>query len=306
MPAYGDSLSAEETWALAYYVLSLAGKPDVRPAAPETGTVRVRRVRADVPAEPTAAVWRTAPLQRVSLRTTWLRSRQIGEARVAALHDGRQIGLLIEWDDPAPDLTALGIEEFRDAAAVQLPLHAGALHGPGHGEPNYVMGDRAAPVNIWHWKADWQLDLARYRDREDRHPAVVVDDSPFVAGLRSSEPAAAVAPAERHDPLFLTGRGAGNPMARSRRSAVENLNAAGVGTITSQPAEAQLVRGEGRWAEGKWRVVIVRALRTESARDAQFTPGSTSAVAFAVWDGAQRDRNGQKAVSVWQRLVLDP
>jgi len=128
---------------------------------------------------------------------------------------------------------------------------------------------------------------------------------PFVRGLRSSDPQAAVAPTDSHEPLFLTARAVNNPMARPRRSPVENLNAAGVGTITSQPAEAQIIRGEGRWADGKWRVVMVRSLRTENPRDAQLQPGQDSAVAFAVWDGAQRDRDGQKAVSVWQRLLLE-
>jgi hypothetical protein len=33
--------------------------------------------------------------------------------------------------------------------------------------------------------------------------------------------------------------------------------------------------------------------------------GQTAAVAFAVWDGEHRDRNGQKQVSIWQDLVLE-
>jgi DMSO reductase family type II enzyme heme b subunit len=94
-------------------------------------------------------------------------------------------------------------------------------------------------------------------------------------------------------------------MAAPRPSAVENLNAAGVGTVTSQAREAQVVTGEGRWADGKWRVVMRRTLRTGNARDAQFEPGQATTVAFAVWDGAQRDRDGQKAVSVWQRLLIE-
>jgi DMSO reductase family type II enzyme heme b subunit len=94
-------------------------------------------------------------------------------------------------------------------------------------------------------------------------------------------------------------------MSLPRRSPVESLNATGVGTITSQPPEAQVVKGEGRWTGGKWRVVMVRSLKTGSPRDAQLEPGQTTAVAFAVWDGAQRDRDGQKAVSVWQKLSIE-
>jgi mono/diheme cytochrome c family protein len=304
MPSYADSLSPEEMWGLAYYVMSLARQPSGKPAA-EEGALRVRRVSGDLPADPGAAAWRRATLTPVPLRTLWLRPQQVAAVRVAALHNGTDIGFLLEWDDPLSDQGALRAQEFRDAAAVQFPVQAAALHGHGHPEPSYVMGERDRPVNIWHWKADWQLDLARYRDREDRYAGLAVDDMPFVRGVPSSSPQAAVAATDQHEPLFLTGRAARNPMSVPRRSAVENLNGAGVGTITSQPPEAQVVRGEGRWADGKWRVVLVRALRTENPRDAQFAPGTTTTAAFAVWDGAQRDRDGQKAVSVWQRLQVE-
>jgi len=304
MPSYADSLSEKEMWGLAYYVLSLAKGPATKPL-PESGTLTVRRVAGDLPLDPHARVWRAARLQPVGLRTLWLRPKTIDRVRVAVLHNGREIGFLLEWDDPIADQAALGVQEFRDAAAVQFPLRPVALHAHGHPEPSYAMGEAQGPVNIWHWKADWQLDLARHRDLEDRYPAVAVDDVPFVRGMRSSDPGAILAPADRHDPLFLAARAAGNPMALPRRSAVENLNAAGLGTITSQPAEAQVIRGEGRWAGGKWRVVMVRALRTGNPRDAQFEPGQATTAAFAVWDGAQRDRDGQKAVSLWQRLRIE-
>ncbi len=287
MPSYADALTEEQTWALAYYVLSLARRPSAPPPS-EAGTVRVARVPGPLPADPEAPLWRRAALLRVPLRALWLRPRPVSEVRVAARHDGRTLGILLEWDDPVADESALGVQQFRDAAAVQFPVGSGGLHGPGHAEPSYVMGERDRPVNIWHWKADWQLDLARYRDREARFPRVVVDDAPFAG-----------------EPLFLTARGVGNLAALGRRSPVENLIAAGLGTVTAQLPEAQVVRGQGRWADGKWRVVMVRTLRTDSPLDVQFAPGENSAIAFAVWDGAQRDRDGQKAVSVWQRLAID-
>lgn len=306
MPAYGDALSQEETWGLAYYVLSLTDGRQAAKLPAENGAVRVRRVEGDLAVDPFAPAWRRARQQAIPLRTLWLRDRQIPAVRVAAVHNGLEIAFLLEWNDPVADVAALGVDQFRDAVAVQFPLRAAALHAHGHPEPSYAMGEKDNAVNIWHWKSDWQLDVARYRDREDRFARVVVDDTPFVRDGRSSSPDAAIAPADRHDPAFLTGRAAGNPMSRARASAVENLSATGVGTITSQPAATQVVRGEGRWADGRWRVVVVRPLRTPNASDAQFAPGEASAVAFAVWDGAERDRNGQKAVSVWQRLVLDP
>jgi len=50
--------------------------------------------------------------------------------------------------------------------------------------------------------------------------------------------------------------------------------------------------------------VMIRALRTANERDTQFEPGGTVPVAFAIWDGAQGDRDGRKAVTIWQRLEL--
>lgn len=276
MPSYADSLSEEQIWGLAYYVLSLAQQPAAKPL-PERRTLTVRRVASDLPVEPDASLWRKAALQPVPLRTLWLRSQTIDRVRVAAVHNGREIGFLLEWDDPIGNQTILSTEEFRDAAAIQFPLEAVAS-GAGHPEPSHAMGDAHGPVNIWQWKADWQLHRFPYRDGDTS-----IDAS------------------KMNVPAWPWG----NSMFRSPGSAVENLNAVGVGTLTSQPPEAQGVRGEGRWADGKWRVVIVRALKTENSRDTQFDPGHPTAVAFAVWDGVQADRDGRKAVSVWQQLRIE-
>ena len=109
-----------------------------------------------------------------------------------------------------------------------------------------------------------------------------------------------------HDPTYLAGWGAGNLFSTpSRLTPVENLNAIGLGSLTSQLPEDQTVRGHGIWTDGKWRVVMVRTLRTPNERDAQFEPGTTVLVAFAIWDGAQGDRDGRKAVTVWQRFQLE-
>jgi hypothetical protein len=49
-----------------------------------------------------------------------------------------------------------------------------------------------------------------------------------------------------------------------------------------------------------------RALRVASPDEGvALVPGQTASVALAVWDGAHRDRNGQKQVSIWQDLVLE-
>jgi len=307
MPSYGDSLTEEQTWALAYYTLSLAGKAPVE-VAQESGTIRSRFTRRDLPLDPLAAAWAKAPATRVPVRTLWIRAKTVDQVRVRSLHNGKEIAFLVEWDDPIVNQDILRSEDFRDAVAVQFPVAALELQGAGHPEPSFTMGDQHGPVNIWHWKADWEADLQRYRDLQDRYAGMAADLYPFnqTAPPGSSVTAQVKAPTATHDPTYLTGWGAGNLLSTpNRRSSVEDLNALGFGTLTSQPTEDQNVQGRGIWKGGKWRVVMVREMQSKSDRDTQFTPGQSLPVAFAVWDGAQGDRDGQKAVSVWQRLDIE-
>jgi mono/diheme cytochrome c family protein len=307
MPSYDEALTEEERWAIAYYVRSLAGK-----AAPEviaeTGVVTSTFAKGRIPLDPLAPAWASAPVSRVPLRLLWARARTIDQVRVKSLHNGQEIAFLLEWNDPIADRLLIRSEDFRDAAAIQFPVAGVTLHGPGHPEPAYTMGEKGDLVNIWHWKADWEGDLARFRDIQDRYPGMASDAYLFRRAAPPGEPSSetAKAPTSTHDPTYLTGWGAGNLFSNpSRSSPVEDLNAMGFGTLTSQPSDDQNVRGKGIWQGGKWRVVFVRPMKSPSERDIQFLPGHSLPVAFAVWDGSEGDRDGQKAVSLWQVLRLE-
>ncbi len=78
-------------------------------------------------------------------------------------------------------------------------------------------------------------------------------------------------------------------------SPVEDLNAEGFSTLTRQ--EKQDVKGEGYHDGKRWQVVLKRRLVDDQEGDAQFT-GSTP-MAFAVWNGGNRETNGQKGLSDW-------
>ena len=109
-----------------------------------------------------------------------------------------------------------------------------------------------------------------------------------------------------HDPLFLTAWGAGNPIADPyRKSAAEEARAKGFGTLTTMSPMFEAVDANGVWQDGKWQVVFVRKLALSEKERIQLKSGGTVNVAFAVWDGAEGDRNGQKMVSIWNELVLE-
>lgn len=83
--------------------------------------------------------------------------------------------------------------------------------------------------------------------------------------------------------------------------AVADLNAQGFGTLARQAQ--QDVTGKGVWKDGRWRIVLSRALATEDANDAQFNPGTFLLFAMAAWDGGKGEAGAQKAVSSWYYLT---
>ena len=68
----------------------------------------------------------------------------------------------------------------------------------------------------------------------------------------------------------------------------------------------QIVQGKGARHNGAWRVVFLRRLSPRSTGDVAFRPGQSVRIAFAVWDGSQGDRDGQKSVTIWHDLAVAP
>ena len=78
------------------------------------------------------------------------------------------------------------------------------------------------------------------------------------------------------------------------------------GLGTTPTLEQTRVRSRGVWKDGRWRVVIARALRVESAEPvAQLMPGEPTGFAVAIWEGGSGERAGIKAVSGFQWQVLE-
>jgi hypothetical protein len=223
----------------------------------------------------------------------FLLSTQTKSVTARALQNASQIAILVEWADPTQDESAVGIQDFRDAVAVAFPQAAG--------QPYFCMGQVGGNVNLWHWKADWQAELTARKEMEGRYPNMYVDDYPFtqpkegkLAGI-----------ADYSDPNYLPAQKAGNLLAAaSLKSPVEDLVAGGFGSLTSQPLAEQNVQGSGKWQAGRWQVIFSRSLASTEKDDVSFQPGKTYSMAFAVWDGANQERNGQKSTSQWVNFQL--
>ena len=81
-------------------------------------------------------------------------------------------------------------------------------------------------------------------------------------------------------------------------SPVEDLNAEGFSTLTRQ--DEQSVSGKGMRTDKGWQVVFKRSRTNQDEHDVQFSESTPMAV--AIWNGGNRETNGQKGLAGWVLL----
>ncbi|MBI4231486.1 MAG: c-type cytochrome [Planctomycetes bacterium] len=299
MPGNETSLPVGERWDLTHYVLSLSNRSAQDLAAQRNRHLRAPRAVGPIPADPCDPFWDVQePTYLPLMPLWWRRGERVGGVLVRAVHDGTDLALHLRWEDATENAEAVRPQEFRDGAAVQWALEEGV--------PFLAMGDARAKVNLWFWRSDRQGGPDRYPDVQGTYPNRVVDDYP---GLRDWHPGegfgAQDRPAREHDPRFLTGWGAQNPVSDPEAACpVESLEAQGPSTVSTRAPRAQVIGGAGRWEKGAWSVLFRRPLRAGRG-EVDLSPGRRVPVAFAAFDGARADRDGQKSITVWHDLEVE-
>jgi hypothetical protein len=290
--AYGD-----DAWHLVHFVRSLSSDDQRGRAEMRRFTIPVTRVDT-LPDHPDAGVWARSPAVNLHLMPLWWRYDRPEELTVRALHDGKEIALLLVWTDTTHDATAMRPQDFRDAAAVELS----ATPDP----PFFAMGQRDQFVNIWMWKSERQADLEpAFQDLEKVYPNIGIDSYPNMLKSPLEQPHRHALTLESN-PMYVTAWGAGNIVADpTRGSAAEELKAQGFGTLRARPPVDQSVSAKGVYGTDSYRVVFRRALAGKGEGAVTLQAGSTVPAAFAIWNGAAGDRDGKKSVTIWQELKLE-
>lgn len=300
MPSFVETLKDGERWALAHYVGSLVKKEAREVKYESFKPIEGKKVER-VPLDPADGAWAKAPGTEIALMTLWQRLRAPTHVVVRVLHDGKELGVCVEWDDAGTDGAMLAPQLFSDGAAVMFSLTK--PFAP------IQMGDKDHPVNVWHWRFDRQIDMAEFQDLDALYPGNVNDgyfcDPGNYPPTTDQKPHLPLGQGASLDKLWLSGWGAGNPVSEPLKTTpVQDLNAFGFGTLEAQPADRQNVEGKGVWIGGRWRVVFRRPLASDFKMDAPLAPGSELWMAFAVWDGAAGDRANQKSITFWQTVKL--
>ena len=287
-----------DAWHLTHLIRSWSSDEQRARAEMRKFAIMARRV-GRVPDHPDDGTWRLATPVNLHLMPLWWRADRPEELTVRALHDGKELGLLLVWADATHDHTAMRPQDFRDAVAVQFALTPDP--------PFFAMGSRQAFVNIWMWKSERQADIELpFHDLETVYPNLGIDSYPNLK-LSPVEQPTRHALTLRSDPTFVTGWGAGNIVSDpSRSSPAEDLAAQGFGTLRARARGDQAVDARGVYGTGTYRVVFRRALAGKGERAVSLAPGQTVPVAFAVWNGSAGDRDGKKSVTIWQDLRIEP
>jgi DMSO reductase family type II enzyme heme b subunit len=259
-------------------------------AWPQAGLNAVRVGPAGPILDPDAGFWKSAKEMPVAMLPQMIAapmhaSPAVKELRVRAVHNGQWLALRVQWKDPTKNDVMLS-DQFGDQVAVELPIEL-----KKDAPPNPMMGNKGGRVNILQWRAPFQRDVDHGEpDIRKLYPNALVDVYPDQV-LRAT------------DARPYTGAlGVDNPISRPRLSPVLDQMSEGWGTMTVKPD--QHADGKGVWQDGEWRVVITLPMATESANSPRLAPGSSTLVAFAVWDGGNREVGGRKAWSSWVPLKL--
>jgi hypothetical protein len=299
MPALTADTPPAEVMDVVQYVLSLSD-PGLQPKAEhKRSLLTARRVPGALPEQIPEDQW--GPAAAVAVTPLWWRPSDEPDLSVAAVHDGRTLAVRLSWKDRTRNTAAVRPQDFEDMAAVQL-----FQGGP---EPFLGMGSSDRPVDLWLWNPSAEAGPADYPDVDTAYPNMAVDWYPFEqagAGPRPHAP-------DRQPPDFVTARKAGNLRSDPDRGFTgSSLHAGGFGSATMRPRASQQVRARGAYAgregdaDAGWAVVFRRPLGLPEGDGIRLAPGGRVSAAFALWDGAARDRNGQKMVSIWHDLRLEP
>lgn len=294
MPSSSNVFKPDQVGDLINFVLSLSEPAAAAKVEHKRTLVIARKVAEPLSGNISGAVWLAAQKASIVVSPLWWRNYTPPDLHVQALHDGKWLAIRLTWQDETRNDRPVRPQEFEDMAAVQL--------FKGSPEPFLGMGTKDQPVDILLWRPSWEESPGQYADVDTTYPNMAVDWYPFEQAEKGSR----FHPPKRQPREFITAWAAGNLLSDPNRTVTgSNLHARGFGTLTMRPPHSQTVNAKGMWKDGHWTVVLRRPLGVNEETGLPLAPSDRLSIAFALWDGAAGDRNGQKLVSIWHDFFLE-
>ena len=275
MPSFVDTLTEEDRWHVANFVISLCPKKEIDPLAVKpkiSFVVKSNYIKGELPSTLDDPKWKEIDPLYVGLGSQITHKprnfvRLVDEVWVRSVYNDKEIAFIFEWNDrnkslmndEARKIGPEGIAEippsgdpvadrgvrnwpiFNDAIAVQFPAKWKELVPPE--KPRFIFGDSKRAVDLWKWEASGEAKE-------------------------------------------YTGKGWDNLQFRDDK-------------------HIKVVQAE--FKDGQWRMIMRRDLKTEDTEnEVQFEQGYYIPTAFFAWDGHNGDASGKMSLTTWYYTILEP
>ena len=275
MPSFADTLTTEQRWDVANFVISLCPEQKIDPITVHPTSefvVRSRFVDGEIPNNPDDAIWQEFKGQYIGLAGQIMHKprnfvRLVDEVWVKSIFNGKEIAWSFEWNDRVksiatqeavaqmasfqetpPEGQPIALREypmFNDAIGIQFPAKWQTLTEPE--KPRFVFGDAKRAIDLWKWEADGTVKE-------------------------------------------YTGRGSMGGDLKLEARPTQNLKA-----VFSE------------FKNGRWRVILTRAMTTDDKEnDVQFELGKYIPTTFFAWDGNNGDHGLKSSISTWYYTIMEP
>ena len=85
---------------------------------------------------------------------------------------------------------------------------------------------------------------------------------------------------------------------------VKVMDATGFKNIKARDKSS--VTAKGSYNKGTWKVMMTRPLKTDNKDDMQFEEGRFTPIAFATWDGTNKEKGSKHTITTWYWILLKP
>jgi hypothetical protein len=283
-------------------------------ASNEVKVVKVDSVALD----PADASWANAPAVTVPTKSTEEGKPDGPDVTIQAAYDADNIAIRLEWADPTETIWANPwhwdgtawkrggdpMTGHEDRMALLFPIEnnpefsskgcAGACHNSDADVEKWWMGTASAGerLDLWQWKAaqtnpvghadDYSITDA-LEDPEDIESATYPDAFNSGGNMPNSNK-------DKNAPIYMNGKDVnstfiitGEQVALDISKLVKDARIP-ANVLNFYDGSRADIRANGVWKDGKWSVVLVRALDTGNDDDTTFTPPKSYPFGVAVFD----------------------
>jgi len=312
---YGGIAMLIAAFAAQPMVAALAGDPSSAAAA-VSKTVTAVKVDS-VSEDPAAAYWAKAPVV-TSHTVTTVKGRADGpDVSVQAVYDGKNLALRIVWADKTASVLHRAwvwdgskfsrSDEMQDRMAVMFPIEnnakfstkgcGAACHNEDKDNKKWWMGSDSASVryDLWQWSAANSNPAGQAQDQwvgkqEDptNHESALHGDA-----LKSGGSIANINK-DKNGPAYMNGTSiTATQILTGQQVAIDTSKLTKGAMIPSSIVAPWVgsrgdIKAKGVWKNGKWTVVLMRALSTGNDDDLTLTPPKAYPLGVAVFDHADQ------------------